>query len=130
MGDREAYTEVANLVFAGTGKSAFYARKLITHGFPDTTSSTLTYLFWLLAKHPEWQGRLREQVRANTKSVASPQYTELVKIPILEALMNEALRLHPAAPASLPRETPTGGRTLCGFRIPEKVSDGSETQLS
>jgi cytochrome P450 len=42
---------------------------------------------------------------------------------VLEAVINEALRLHPAAPASLPRETPAGGRTLNGVHIPAKVSD-------
>lgn len=35
--------------------------------------------------------------------------------------MNEALRLHPAAPASLQRETPAEGRTLNGFYVPAKV---------
>lgn len=42
-------------------------------------------------------------------------------LPLLDAIINEALRLHPAAPASLPRETPSGGRTLNGVYIPEKV---------
>lgn len=41
---------------------------------------------------------------------------------MLDAVINEALRLHPAAPASLPRITPKGGYELGGYRIPENVS--------
>jgi cytochrome P450 len=40
---------------------------------------------------------------------------------VLSAVIDEALRLHPAAPASLPRETPAGGRLLNGYTIPHKV---------
>jgi hypothetical protein len=39
----------------------------------------------------------------------------------LDAVINEALRLHPAAPASLPRITPKGGHNLGSHRIPENV---------
>jgi len=41
--------------------------------------------------------------------------------PVLEAVINEALRLHPAAPASLQRATPVGGAQLGVYYIPEKV---------
>ena len=39
----------------------------------------------------------------------------------LDAVVREGLRLHPAAPASLPRVVPKGGATLSGLRIPEDV---------
>jgi cytochrome P450 len=76
-------------------------------------------LFWELAKHQTWQDKLREEVRAHSDS--SPTFQQVQDLPILEAVIDEALRLHPAAPASLPRETPSGGRELNGFFIPEKV---------
>ncbi|EXJ68150.1 uncharacterized protein A1O5_08765 [Cladophialophora psammophila CBS 110553] len=104
--DLEIYTEVAHLVHAGS----------------DTTSTTLTYLFWLLAKHPEWQSRLRAElmtVPSCTDGVFT--YKEVIALPVLDAIINEALRLYPAAPASLPRETPSGGRNLNGIFIPEKT---------
>lgn len=69
--------------------------------------------------HQAWQDKLREEVRAHSSS--SPTFQEVQYLPILEAVIDEALRLHPAAPASLPRETPSGGRELNGFFIPEKV---------
>ncbi|KAH6959580.1 cytochrome P450 [Ilyonectria sp. MPI-CAGE-AT-0026] len=103
--DRETYTEIANLVFAGT----------------DTTSTTLTYLFWELSKNRDWQRRLREELSAVTYNGKVPAYKDIVDLPILDAVITETLRLHPAAPASLQRETPAGGRTLNGVFIPEKT---------
>ena len=88
----------------------------------DTTSTTLTYLFWELSKHPEWQFQLRGELNAQEQwldGIAS--YKEVTDLRILDAIINEALRLHPAAPASLQRETPAGGRNLNNVFIPEKV---------
>lgn len=87
----------------------------------DTTSTTLTYLFWELAKHPVWQDQLREELSAR-KHDDVPKYTSIVDLPILDAIVNESLRLHPAAPASLVRSTPAGGRMLDGYFMPEGVS--------
>jgi len=85
----------------------------------DTTSTTLAFLFWELAKHQEWQRLLREELLSHTDSF--PTFQQVQDLPVLDAVIHEALRLHPAAPASLPRETPTGGRDLNGYFIPEKV---------
>ena len=89
---------------------------------PDTTSTTLTYLFWELARHPNWQIELRKELLGKPWEESVPTYKAVVDLPILDCVINEALRLHPAAPASLQRETPSGGRTLNGVYIPEKVS--------
>lgn len=89
----------------------------------DTTSTTLTYLFWELAKHPTWQDRLSQELKARTLNTSTvPRYVEVADLPILEAVVNESLRLHPAAPASLVRSTPAGGRTIDGHFMPEGVS--------
>lgn len=89
----------------------------------DTTSTTLTYLFWELAQHPQWQTRLRAELSTSGDwKDGLPTFNNLADLPVLEAVINEALRLHPAAPASLPRETPAGGRVLNTVYIPEKVS--------
>lgn len=85
----------------------------------DTTSTTLTFLFWELAKHKEWQRALRDELQNRCNS--SPTFQQIQDLPVLDAVINEALRLHPAAPASLPRETPAGGRDVNGYFIPEKV---------
>lgn len=90
----------------------------------DTTSTTLTYLFWTLAKHPEWQVRLRTELATISESSWSdgiPTYKDVMELPLLEAAINEALRLYPAAPSSMMRETPPGGKVLNNVFVPEKV---------
>jgi hypothetical protein len=86
---------------------------------------TLTYMFWQLAKNPAWQEQLRKELRSriSDKPGVVPSYNDVIQLPILNAIIHEALRLHPAAPASLPRETPRGGKMLNGYFIPETVSD-------
>jgi hypothetical protein len=44
-----------------------------------------------------------------------------VNLEVLEDVVKEALRLHTAAPASLWRVVPEGGRLLDGYFIPENV---------
>ena len=85
---------------------------------------TLTYLFWELARNPSWQDRLHEELAQISPEDGSdvPAYSEVANLPLLDATIQEALRLHPAAPASLPRETPLGGKVLAGHHIPEGVS--------
>ena len=85
---------------------------------------TLTYMFWELAQSPDWQKRLRDELGSLPVETGNdvPAFTDLVNLPMLDAVVQEALRLHPAAPASLPRETPRGGRVLNGVLVPEGVS--------
>ena len=119
------YSEIGNLVFAGTGiwrRLQIGQGRHVANRGPDTTSTTLTYLFWELTRRPEWQSRLHEELSAQPEWVNGiPSYNQVKDLPILEAVIEEALRLHPAAPASLVRETPQGGRVLNGVLIPEKV---------
>jgi cytochrome P450 len=75
MTDAETHAEICNLVFAGT----------------DTTSTALTYLFWELAQHQDWQDRLRVEL---TESSATSKYHTLEDLPILDALISESMRLH------------------------------------
>ena len=47
---------------------------------------------------------------------------EAEKMPYLQAVMWEALRLHPAVGMSLPRVVPKGGEVVAGAFMPEGVS--------
>ena len=125
LSDLEIYTEIGNLVFAGTGEFPQAQSLSLTDLIvADTTSTTLTYLFWELARNPIWQQRLRDEL-STTFGDSDPEavtWTALQKLPILDAVVNEALRLHPAVPASLPRTAPMEGRVLNGYQIPGGVS--------
>jgi len=60
----------------------------------DTTTSTLSHLMYYLAKHPEWQERLRDASLAMNKPFL--EYSDLDKMEDLERAVLEALRMHPS----------------------------------
>jgi len=66
----------------------------------DTTSSTLTTMIYLLARHPEWQERLR--VKAVSMGKAQLEHDDLEQLEELSWSMREALRLTPPL-TSMPR---------------------------
>jgi cytochrome P450 len=66
----------------------------------DTTTSTLTTMMYLLARHPEWQERLR--ARATALGKAQLEYDDLDQLEELSWTMREALRLTPPL-TSMPR---------------------------
>ena len=85
----------------------------------DTSTSTLATAIYHLAKHPEWQARLRAQ------SLALPDQLSLEQLEQLEQhtwVMEESLRLYPPLPF-MPRVT-TQATELAGYRIPAGVLVG------
>ncbi|NPU93425.1 MAG: cytochrome P450 [Gammaproteobacteria bacterium] len=68
----------------------------------DTTTITLCTMFYHLAKHPEWQERLRAESRALGKEQLD--YDDLDAMEGMTLVMKEALRLCAPVP-SIPRKT-------------------------
>lgn len=68
----------------------------------DTTTITLSTMFYYLAKHPEWQERLRAESRALGKEQLD--YDDLDAMESMTLVMKEALRLCAPVP-SIPRKT-------------------------
>lgn len=66
----------------------------------DTTTSTLTTVFYALAKHPEWQDRLRAASLRMGKNHL--EFEDLEKMEEVEWVMKEALRRYPPL-TSMPR---------------------------
>jgi cytochrome P450 len=66
----------------------------------DTTTSTLTTMMYLLARHPEWQERLHSKAAAINKPQL--EYDDLDQLDELTWVMREALRLTPPL-TSMPR---------------------------
>jgi len=106
--DEDIQTEAGNLIVAGS----------------DTTGITLTYLTWCVLKQPSLQATLEDEVN-NTDAQLSD--ASLEKLPILNAVIEETLRLYGAAPATLPRLTPPGGATLAGHFIPAGTIVGTQS---
>ncbi|MES2883962.1 MAG: cytochrome P450 [Pseudomonadota bacterium] len=80
----------------------------------DTSTITLTNMVYHLAKHPEWQARLRAE--AATLPVAEVTPETLERLVRMDWVMKEALRLTPPVPF-IPRRS-TREASFKGFRIP------------
>ncbi|KAI3341139.1 cytochrome P450 [Ustulina deusta] len=72
----------------------------------ETTSSALSWACYLLSKHPEFQDKLREEIRqALPDDMEIDKSTDLAGIleplPYLNGIMNETLRLYPTVPLTM-----------------------------
>lgn len=103
--DEGIVQELTNLMFAGT----------------NTTGTTITYLFWELARHSEWILRLREEINEALQGRDTFSYHEISELPILEAVIQEILRVRPADPGGLQRLTPEEGAVVDGVTLPGRV---------
>ena len=97
--DSDVHWEAMGLIVAGS----------------DTTAVTLTYLIWAVLKRPALQKRLETELSALGEAFTD---AELEHIQLLNAVIDETLRLYGAAPGSLPRIVPPAGSHLDGFFLP------------
>ena len=68
----------------------------------ETTASALTWACYLLTLHPEYQTRLREEIRTQIPSGTSPiTHQDLESLPLLNGVCQEVLRLYPTVPATI-----------------------------
>lgn len=82
----------------------------------------MVYLLYELAKIPEFQARLYEELSmAVMTRYEVPEQKDLQNLPLLQALINETLRLHPAIVGILPRETMVD-MVVEGIAVPREVS--------
>ena len=95
----DVHLEASGLIVAGT----------------DTTSTTLTYLVWAVLSQSALQRELETEVAGLSEDYGD---TDLEKLPLLNAVIEETLRLYGAAPAGLPRSVPPGGVTIDDQVIP------------
>jgi cytochrome P450 len=84
----------------------------------DTTTITMTSMAYLLARHPAWQDRLREESLALGKPALD--FEDLDRLTGMDLVMKEALRLIPPVPA-VPRKT-VRETELLGFVLPRDTT--------
>jgi cytochrome P450 len=100
----------------------------------DTITSSATSLVWLLAKHPEWQEKVRQEVFAVTggpDANGTPRgaaYDDLAKFELLEMAFKESLRLIAPVP-SIPRRA-LRSFEFKGMRIPAGAACGFNVHLT
>ncbi|KAF7021461.1 hypothetical protein CFC21_034410 [Triticum aestivum] len=64
----------------------------------DTTSSALTWFFWLLTNHPDVEAKILAELRENLSSGGHPTAADLKRLVYLHAALSESLRLYPPVP--------------------------------
>jgi len=83
----------------------------------ETTSMTLSWLLYELVMNPQIQEKLYEEVVQKLGKEGVPTYED-IKIPYLECVISENMRLHPAAPM-FPTRIATEDITYNGLTIPK-----------
>ncbi|TLD36370.1 hypothetical protein E2P81_ATG03259 [Venturia nashicola] len=107
LDDLDVQVEATSLIFAGSG----------------TTANTLTYLVYAVLQRPE----LRKQIEQEVSELPGTfNDADLENLPILNATLQETLRLYCAVPGTLPRVVPSGGVTIGGYFIPEGITVGTQ----
>lgn len=80
----------------------------------DSTASTLTNLYYELANAPNFTRLLQSEI----DSVKELTYQELSQMKLLNAAIDETMRLHPAIPSGMQRVTPQKGVVIDDVYIP------------
>lgn len=91
----------------------------------DTTSISLSSVFYHLCKYPEVAQKLRAEIdeKAAAGELDDPiTFKQAQSMPYLQAVLKEALRVHPATGLPLGRVVPIGGAIIAGRVFPAAVS--------
>lgn len=92
-------------------------------GATDTTVVVATWLVWELAQRPDWQKKIRQELRDNNVQTIDgvPRYKDFKSLPILNGFVTESMRLHPAQSIGLPRVAGTNDVSIGSIRLPAGV---------
>jgi hypothetical protein len=93
----------------------------------DTTAITLSSIFYHLLKYPKTYQRLQDEIDTAAKEgrISDPViFKEAQELPYLQAVIKEALRMHPATGLPMQRIVPPEGTTIAGRFIPGGSSVG------
>ncbi|EME45021.1 hypothetical protein DOTSEDRAFT_33623 [Dothistroma septosporum NZE10] len=100
LDDRTVESEAMGLFVAGT----------------DTTAVSLTYLTWVVLARPQLRMDIEREVGGLPVDFEDQ---DVEKLPLLNAVIQETLRLYGAVPGGLPRTVPHGGIDMDGYYLPQ-----------
>lgn len=86
----------------------------------ETVASSVVWAMTLLIKNPKALKRVQQEVRNVVGNKGKVEEDDLQKLEYLKAIIKETLRLYPAGPLLIPRET-NDKCVLAGYTIPKKT---------
>ncbi|KAJ5672847.1 hypothetical protein N7507_001974 [Penicillium longicatenatum] len=95
---------------------------LIIQAGSETTATALAACHFYLQKTPESYIKLSKEVREAFTTEEDITFLSVARLPYLNAVIEESLRMYPPAPAIGPRVVPDKGAFVCGEFIPGKTS--------
>lgn len=94
----------------------------LTSAGSETSATALSGTTNYLVSNPDKLATATEEVREQFRLESDFTLHALSKLPYLNAVLHEGLRLCPPIPWILPRMVPAGGDTVCGTWLPGGVS--------
>jgi cytochrome P450 len=98
----EQYSNASGFMIAGT----------------ETTATALSGITFSLLKNPQYLSQLTAEVRTAFQTYEDINLDQLARLPYLQAIIQEGLRVYPPVPSLLPRTVPVGGVTILDDFIP------------
>ena len=92
-------------------------------GAGDTTSTTMVATVYKLLKHPKVLDKLVSELR-EAKISDPPSFAEVGKLPYLNAVVKETMRVFSTPTWPMERKVPAGGVMIAGMYFPEGTSVG------
>ncbi|KAL1828424.1 hypothetical protein DCAR_0207636 [Daucus carota subsp. sativus] len=86
----------------------------------ETSTNTTEWAMTELILHPDKMTKLRNEIAESVKARGRIEESELLKLPYLQAVVKETMRLHLAVPFLVPHKTETDVN-LNGYEIPKNT---------
>ena len=87
----------------------------------ETSATTLTSATYFSLKNPRVFQRLVREIREAFKSQADITIAAVSNLSYIHAVIQEALRIHPTGPISVPRQVDRPDVEVCGMAVPQGV---------
>ncbi|CAO2202176.1 unnamed protein product [Urochloa humidicola] len=85
----------------------------------DTVAITVEWAMAELLRNPSTMARLRAEIDGALGGKEAVEEADAARLPYLQAVVKEAMRLHPVAPLMLPHLAVEDGVEICGHAVPK-----------